>query len=149
MTEINWCLKQSRGISLIEQNINLSNSYIKEADLDLENCLSSKSKWKLISGYYACYNALYSLLMKSGIKSEIHDCTIELMSFFEFSNDEIKFLKDLKHDKIQNQYYLQKIELKDDDKVKDFIKITKIKLQSLTQDKIQKIRAKIMELENK
>ena len=74
-----WCINQNKGIELIDQKLHLSTSYIQEADETLENMLSSKGKWKTIMAYYTCYNALYSLLMKVGIKCEIHDCTIELM----------------------------------------------------------------------
>ncbi|MEA2003961.1 MAG: hypothetical protein U9O53_03295 [archaeon] len=49
----------------------------------------------MITAYYACYNALYSILMKCGIKSEIHDCTIELMDFFDFEAKDIEFITQL------------------------------------------------------
>ena len=37
--------------------------------------------WISTTAYYARYFAFYALLQKCGIKSEIHDCTISLMSF--------------------------------------------------------------------
>ena len=38
----------------------------------------NEGDWILTTAYYARYFALYALLMKMGIKSEIHDCTINL-----------------------------------------------------------------------
>lgn len=34
--------------------------------------------WVITTPYYARYFALYALLMKMGIKSEIHDCSIAI-----------------------------------------------------------------------
>ena len=59
--------------------------------------------------------------MKCGIRCEIHDCTIELMELFGFTGDEVAFMKKLKDDRIQAQYYLKQVELKDQDGVKGFI----------------------------
>ena len=38
----------------------------------------NETDWILTTAYYARYFALYALLMKMGIKSEIHDCTINV-----------------------------------------------------------------------
>jgi uncharacterized protein (UPF0332 family) len=38
----------------------------------------NETDWILTTAYYARYFALYALLTKIGIKSEIHDCTINL-----------------------------------------------------------------------
>lgn len=51
------CLKQAKGMKVIELKLHLSESYMKEADETLENVFTAKGKWKLITGYYACYNA--------------------------------------------------------------------------------------------
>lgn len=85
--KIKWCLCQKRGIQLTEPKPHLSKSYMEEADEALENVFSAKGKWRTITAYYACYSALYSILMKCGIKSEIHDCTLELMHLFDFSEE--------------------------------------------------------------
>ena len=45
--------------------------------------------------------------MKWGIKSEIHDCSIELMDLFGFSEEEKNFLIELKNKRINCQYYLK------------------------------------------
>ena len=141
--KIKWCLKQSKGIKLIELKPHLSESYIRESDETLENVFSAKGKWKLITAYYACYNAVYSLLMKSGIRCEIHDCSLDLMELFGFDVSEIKYLIKLKENRIQAQYYLKDILLEDETNVKKFILKCKTLLNDLDSEKIEKIRTKI------
>jgi len=127
-----WCCKQKNGISLVEQNINLSEEYIKRADESLEAMLLNKGSWKIITAYYACYNALYSILMAAGIKSEIHECSIELMRLIKgFDKRDILFLKNLKKDRIDVQYYLKKKELKDENQIKDFVLKCKMIVKSV------------------
>ena len=146
--KINWCLKQKNGIEIIEIKPHLSQSYLKEADETLENMFITKGKWKVITAYYACYNALYSILMKSGIKCEIHDCTIQLMSMFEFENKEIKYMEKLKDDRIKTQYYLKEINLKNENEVKDFISKCKNILNNLNSKKIEQIRDRLREVQH-
>jgi uncharacterized protein (UPF0332 family) len=122
MTKLAWCLKEKKGIELIEPNENLSNQYLKEAKQTLLRVQENKDKWDIIMGYYACYNALYSLLMKAGIKCEIHDCTIELIKLIDgFDNADYLFLSDLKELRTQVQYYLKEEVLKDVSKIKGFV----------------------------
>lgn len=144
--KVRWCLRQNKGIRLIELKPHLSESYIREADETLENVFSAKGKWKLITAYYACYNAFYALLMKCGIRCEIHDCSLELMDLFDYDINEIEYLKKLKDNRIQAQYYLKNIVLKDELNVKKFILKCKILLGDLNSEKISKIRVKIKDM---
>ena len=114
MVSLNWCKKQIHGVELIESKVHLSESYLEEAHDSFEAFLKNDGKWKIITGYYACYNALYSILMKCGIKSEIHDCSIKLMELFSFTEAEVEFMGSLKKKRIDVQYYLKKVELKED-----------------------------------
>lgn len=145
MVDLNWCKIQKRGISLIERNENLSNSYLKEAYESFSAYLRNIGKWKVITGYYACYNALYSILMKCGIKSEIHDCTIKLMSLFNFDKEEISFLEDLKSKRIDSQYYLKEINFKEDMKIKKFISKCELILRELNFGEIGRIQERLNE----
>lgn len=111
MNTIDWCKKQKTGIRIIELNDNLSKSYIDDSDDSLASVEGVVGKWKVVIAYYSCYNALYSICMKCGIKSEIHDCTINLMSFFGFNEKDIEFMKVLKKKRIGSQYYLEKNEI--------------------------------------
>lgn len=137
---IDWCLKQKKGIQLIDLNSNLSDSYFNEAIETIGEMKKIKGKWKIITGYYACYHAFYSILMKCGIKCEIHDCTIKLLTLFEFSESDISFLTKLKEDRIKAQYYLKDIILEDESKVLDFVHKCKVVKDNLSMDKIEYIR---------
>src|SRR3989338_11499958 len=141
--KIKWCCRQAKGIRLIELKPHLSSSYAKEADETLENVFTSKGKWKTITAYYACYNALYAIFMKCGIKSEIHDCTLEMMELFDFDNESISFLKKLKEDRIQAQYYLKEALLENESEVKEFVSECKTILSKMNSDDIEKTRAKV------
>ncbi len=58
MDQIKWCLKQKKGIELIEPNNNLREAYLIKAEEALETLRTTKSKdWKLITAYYAIYKA--------------------------------------------------------------------------------------------
>ena len=144
MADIKWCLGQSKGIKLIEPTDHLSQEYIKEAENTLDDMLNNKGKWKIIMAYYACYNALYSILMKVGIKCEIHDCSIELMNEIEgFGNKDYEFMIALKEDRIQVQYYLKDKVLEEDSRVKSFI----LKCKTLLTDiDIDTVRNKLKEV---
>ena len=81
--------------------------------------------------------------MKCGIKSEIHNCTIRLMEFFNFSNGEIKFLEKLKIGRINVQYYLKKVDLPEVLEIKKFIsKCEFIRLEQ-NDTQIEEIRGKL------
>jgi len=143
MDNFEWCKKQERGISLIEKSSHLSDSYLKDAYESFDACLKIEGKWKVITGYYACYNAVYSILMKCGIKSEIHNCTIRLMEFFKFSKEEIKFLEKLKIERINAQYYLKKVRLPKVLEIKKFISKCEFILSELNDNQIEEIRGKL------
>jgi len=145
MVDIGWCKKQGRGIALIEKKPHLSKQYLEDAYESLKACMKSEGKWRVITAYYACYNAFYSILMKCGVKSEIHDCTIKLMGFFGFSDEDIKFLEILKRNRIQGQYYLKQVSLKNIRDVKEFILKCEEILNRLNEDTIKEIRGKINE----
>ncbi|MFO8016827.1 MAG: hypothetical protein R6U32_07030, partial [Candidatus Woesearchaeota archaeon] len=120
MDKIRWCIEQKKGISLVEPNERTASEYIKEAETDLGDLGKSSLKWKNIVGYYACYNALYAVLQKTGLKSEIHDCTIALMDTLGLGKHK-GFMSSLKKNRIDVQYYLQKPEPVDEKKVTDFV----------------------------
>lgn len=147
MDKIKWCCNQKRGIELIEKKEHLSEKYMEEAEESLDICSKITGKWQIISGYYSCYNAFYSILMKCGIKSEIHECTIALMDLFEM-NKEKEFLEELKEKRIQAQYYLKEIKLKGIKEVKEFLEKCKEIVEDLNSEKIEEIRNKIKGMKN-
>lgn len=66
------------------------------------------AEWKTIGGYYACYYAVYAFLQRAGVKSEIHECTIACMPLFGFDDIDVRFLEDLKQERINAQYYVDR-----------------------------------------
>ena len=107
-----WCSKQKTGIRLEKPNDLLCRSYLKEANDALvsmnANIKAGLKKWAVITAYYARYNAIYALLSKTGIKSEIHDCSITLMRYLFSDMFDSKFFEELEKSKQQRgdvQYY--------------------------------------------
>ena len=151
MATINWCKKQKKGIQLIEQNENLAREYIQTAEETLEILKSIQGKsrvWLATTKYYCEYFAIYALLMRLGIKCEIHDCTIRLCELLEkediLPENYSKMLEDDKQLRIDNQYYLKNKEVPIDyDSLVDFVLTIKNLILKITVEQIERIREKI------
>ena len=107
-----WCLRQKMGIRLEKPNGELGKSYLKEANDSLAsmnaNIKAGLRKWVIITAYYARYNAIYALLRKIGIKSEIHDCSIAVAKYLfsgKFDRGFFSELEKAKDQRINLQYY--------------------------------------------
>ena len=87
MRKISWCKRQENGIRLIEPNDNLSGEFFQNAEESLKVLVSIRetksNMWLATTKYYIEYFAVYSVLMKIGVKCEIHDCTLALAKFLE------------------------------------------------------------------
>ena len=74
--KINWCKSKKKGIKLINPNDNLAQEYYENAEETLRVLNKTKetgsNMWLSAQTYYTMYFAAYSLLMKIGVKSEIH-----------------------------------------------------------------------------
>ena len=151
MVNLEWCKKKERGIRMIEPNDNLCKEYLESSEETLSILKEIQGKlnmWLATTKYYCEYFAVYSLLMKIGIKSEIHDCTIALAEFLEKENLLPKgTYKNLEKDKrlrIDNQYYLKNINVEIVySELTNFILEIKDIINSLTFDKINEIRKEI------
>jgi uncharacterized protein (UPF0332 family) len=70
-----------------------------------------ETDWVLTTAYYARYFALYAFLIKMGVKSEIHDCTVylaELLAQKRILNSELaKDIAESKRTRVDTQYYVQ------------------------------------------
>lgn len=112
MDKIRWCLNQKKGIEFIEPNNNLREAYLIKADEALETLRTSKIKdWRLTIAYYVIYYSLYSLLMRIGVKCEIHLCTIEFAKRFlkrYFSKEDFELIDKAFSARIDSQYYVNK-----------------------------------------
>jgi len=155
MKKINWCKKQEKGVKLIEPNDNLSEEYFQNSEESLrvlKSITETKSNmWLATTKYYIEYFAIYSLLMKIGIKCEIHDCTIALVAWLEnegiINKGTAKILENDKELRIDNQYYLKNKPVKINfEELLSFIISIKEILGKLNYEKIAQIRRKIKEL---
>lgn len=107
--------------------------------------------WLATTKYYFEYFVVYSLFMKLGIKSEIHECTIALCSFLEdegmLKSGVSSMLEKDKKLRIDNQYYLKNIYVDADyDILLNFMLEIKDVLDKMTYDSVKDIRIKVRAL---
>lgn len=152
MAKLEWCRKQKSGIKFIEPNDNLAEEYISTAEETLATLKSIKNNsrvWLATTQYYCEYFAIYALLMKLGIQSEIHECTISVSSWLEKKKivpigytERLSIHKVLR---IDNQYYLKNREvIIDYDKLLNFILDIKNIINTMKNSDIRKIREELM-----
>ncbi len=152
MKKISWCKKQVSGIKIQEPNDDLSQEYYENAEESMKVLKSIKetksNMWLATTKYYIEYFAVYSVLMKMGVKCEIHDCTIALIKFLE--DEEViekgtsRILENDKKLRIDNQYYLKNIPVNlNFEQLSHFILSIKRSLDSLDNNKIRDLREKI------
>ena len=156
---LSWCLKQKRGIRIIEPNPNLTKAYMKKAISALNTMTAAlkinETDWILTTAYYARYFALYALLMKMGIKSEIHDCTINLAKLL--SNNSIltdSLMEDIakaKQTRIDTQYYVEKEQnpktiKRQVEAARQFVLETEKAVENITPEQINNIRTQLTKL---
>ncbi len=112
MDKIAWCLNQKKGIELVEPSDNLRDAYLIKAEEALETLRTSKSRdWQLTTAYYTIYHGIYSILMKIGIKCEIHSCTIEFAKRFlkeHFTPEDFELIDKAFSARIDSQYYVNR-----------------------------------------
>jgi len=153
MDSIDWCLKQKKGIKKIEPSKNTSHSYLymaEESILALSNLEKSKI-WAATSAYYIFYYSLYSLMLRIGVKSEIHACSIEFMKRYltEFYNlKDMEMISKACNTRINLQYYSDRpVNEEDLNEIKayckDFYIKTKENVIKITEEQINIIRERI------
>jgi len=154
MVSLNWCLKQEKGIKLIEANDNLAEVYLKKAKSALNMLDSAIEKkeyeWVLDISYYAKYFMIYAVFIKCGIKSEIHDCIIEALKLFvdkgllsENIYDELKKSKELRVGALYyNKEFGKEVIIDMANKTPDFCLNVEKVLEALSEEDIEKIRLK-------
>jgi uncharacterized protein (UPF0332 family) len=148
--KLRWCFSK-KEVKFIEPNENLANEYLRSAEetlLVLKNIEGKSNMWLATTKYYCEYFACYALLMRLGIKSEIHDCTIEIISFLEkqrvIEKGTAKMLENDKELRIDNQYYLKNRPVDIDyNALRDFVLRIKEIINTITNEKIKEIREKI------
>jgi len=159
MKKIEWRLNQKNGIELVEPNDNLSKAYIKKAEdaLKASTALENNKDWKISSLYYTMYFSLYAILIKLGIKCEIHSCTIEFMNQHlsdYYNNEDTNLLKKSMKARIDAQYYTDR-NISDEqykniqEEAPKFLIKSKETIHKLTEDKTKDIREKLIQLNKK
>lgn len=158
MDKIKWCAEKKEGLRLVEPNANVANAYIKKAEEALESMRVNIIKdWKISTAYYTIYFSLYAVLMKSGVKCEIHSCTIEfarrfLKEFFE--KEELDLTEDSLKARVDSQYYVDRT-VPDEQykkmmqKAPEFFVKCKAILIKLNEKKIHEIRERFQKNVNK
>ena len=151
MDRIKWCAGKKEGLSLVDPNSDLANAYIKKAEEALESVRVNIIKdWKISTAYYTIYFSLYAVLMKLGVKCEIHSCTIEFAKRFlkdYFEVNELDFTEDSLKARVDSQYYIDRT-VPDEQynkmtkKAPEFLVKCKSVLIKLNEKKVNEIRAK-------
>jgi len=157
MVSIKWCCRQKEGIRLVDPSENLSESYIKMS----ENALGTMNRerkynlaFSISACYYSMYYSLYSVLMKLGVKCEIHSCTLKFMEEFLkdfYTKEEIKTLSKAFDLRTIAQYYVDKVlNTKDVDfiiaQAPLFVNSSKRILSEINEKDVERTRKRIQEL---
>lgn len=154
-----WCLRQKRGIRIIEPNSTLAKAYLHKA-ISALNTMTAAAKinetdWILTTAYYARYFALYALLTKIGIKSEIHDCSIKLAKLLAdngiLSPALIKDVAKAKQTRVDTQYYVQTPQTPRTVKAnieaaRKFVLETEKAIDNLTPEQVNAVRGQLLKL---
>ncbi len=152
MVSIDWCLRQTKGLRVVEPNENMSNSYLRMAEESVKEIKDISSKiWSVSISYYIFYYSLYSFMLRLGIKSEMHACSIEFMKKYlndYYSIKDISMFEKAFSARIDIQYYSDRLvdeEILDEIKNYsfDFYVKTKDILNSLSEEDIKLIRRKL------
>jgi uncharacterized protein (UPF0332 family) len=117
-----------------------------------------ESDWIAATAYYARYFALYALLMKIGIKSEIHDCTINLAGLLSkkgiIPQQLAEDIAQAKQTRIDTQYYVETEQnpaaiKRNVEAARKFVLETEKAIENLTDEQINSLRLQIRSLEQK
>jgi len=154
MVSIKWCMKQKNGIKLVEPNDNMSSSYIKMAEesIGILNNVQKSNIWTATTSYYIFYYSLYSLMLKIGVKCEIHLCSIEFMKKFLaslYNKKDIDMMEKTFSARIDLQYYsdrpVNQLVIEQSKRYcKEFFIKTKDIISKITESQILSIRESIM-----
>ncbi len=150
MVSVKWCLQQKNGLELIESNATMADSYLNMAEktLPVQQAVLSSDIWTATTTYYIFYYSLYALMLRIGIKCEIHSCSIAFMKehliiFYNKKDDEM--LDKAFSARIDLQYYADRpVDAKIIEETRKHSKIfyikTKDAIAKITEEQIASIR---------
>ena len=118
---LSWCCRKENGLKLLDApNDSLAQGYLTQA----ENALGTMNRernynrqFAISACYYSMYYALYAVLMRLGVRCEIHSCTIEFAKQLLkdlYTQEEIKAIKKAFDCREIAQYYVDRIVSKAD-----------------------------------
>ena len=150
MVSIEWCLHQRNGLEMVEPNENTSSSYLKMAEesISMLGRVEGSRIWTATMTYYIFYYSLYAMMLRIGIKCEIHLCSIQFMKSFLmafYDPQDIDMLEKSFKARIDLQYYAdraveEKILQKTRRYCKDFYIKTKDTVSRISEAKINEVR---------
>ena len=110
MVTVRWCLQKNGGLELVEPNGTMADSYIKMAEesIDALKNLEKSRLWTAVTAYYIFYYSLYSLMMRLGVKCEIHSCSLEFMKQYLrlfYNSEDVAMIEKAFNARINLQYY--------------------------------------------
>src|SRR3989344_297184 len=153
--KILWCSKIKKGVKIVVPNENLCSAYLKKANdsLTAMNLISTAKlyDWAADAAYYSRYHAIYALLQKCGIESEIHDCSILSIKFLfsdKISATLIKELENAKNQRVDLVYYTNRGPTEEELKknialASNFVLVIEKVIFELKQEDIKEIRQKL------
>jgi len=151
MVSVKWCLKQKNGLELIESNATMADSYLNMAEktLPVQQAVLSSDIWTATTTYYIFYYSLYALMLRIGIKCEIHSCSIAFMKkhlTMFYDTKDVDMVEKAFSARIDLQYYADRpVDAKIIEETKKHSKIFHIKtkdaIAKITEEQIENIRA--------
>lgn len=152
-------MKQRKGIRIIDPNPNLTKEYLRKAISALNTMNAAlqikETDWILTTAYYARYFALYALLMKLGIKSEIHDCSIAIARLLAknkiLTQNLVTDIAQAKQTRIDAQYYIpkeitQREIRKNVESARKFVLEIQKSIENITIEQINSIKSKLRKI---
>lgn len=110
MNKIKWCFSLKKGLKDVGPNKEIANSYLIQAENTLSKIKTLIDEgdfvWASVRIYYCAYYSIYAFLQRIGIKSENHDCSIELVKKL-IDKKFIDNIEDFKENRVNAQYYLK------------------------------------------
>ncbi|HLD05678.1 MAG TPA: hypothetical protein VJG90_08215 [Candidatus Nanoarchaeia archaeon] len=148
MAKIEWCIRK-KAYELIEPNPNLAEAYFRKAEEALSSIkVNTVKDWQIATAYYTIYFSLYAILMRIGVKCEVHACTLAFVRSFlseYFSREDCDSFESSLQARADAQYYVDRT-VPDEQyqlmlrKAPDVLVQCKAVAQHLTEKKVEELR---------
>ncbi|MDP2750892.1 MAG: hypothetical protein Q8O89_08740 [Nanoarchaeota archaeon] len=156
MVSISWCLSQKKGIKISSPNENMSDSYLRMAEesIGILGRVEKSKIWTATTAYYIFYYSLYAMMLRLGIKCEIHSCSLELMKKLLndfYSDRDIEMIEKAFSARSDLQYYADRpVDDRTIEEVRTYCKQFYIKtkdiLSKITESEINSVRETLIKI---